>query len=237
MPKPSNKQIERHYFDAFRKVYTLPEGVLEHRDKPDAIISGPRKIGIEITNFFLENGELTQSEQKQKPLRKTVVDKAYAIHRAQGGGPYGVTFQFDKSHPIESRKTNSLAKHLAEFVGTHVGRISGPIDRRLFRNELPQIADIYLSAPNFPDTQWRIAQVYNVGLTNKDAIEAIVQSKAVKASEYEMCDAYWLLIVVDGMDSAQDQEIRLDNLNICSHGFEKVILFHTFGYVTEAIIT
>jgi hypothetical protein len=48
---------------------------------------------------------------------------------------------------------------------------------------------------------------------------------------------YWLLIVVDGIIAAQDQEIRIDNVNSSSQVFEKVFLFHTFGHIVEATIT
>jgi len=60
-------------------------------------------------------------------------------------------------------------------------------------------------------------------------VEQLQESKSAK---YESCDAYWLLVVVDGIDSAQEQEIRIDpRINSCV--FEKIIVFHTFGYIVE----
>jgi hypothetical protein len=43
------------------------------------------------------------------------------------------------------------------------------------------------------------------------ALEAIVREKEAKAAEYNPCDAYWLLVVVDWIDPAQEQEIRIDD--------------------------
>jgi hypothetical protein len=52
MTRRSNQEIERYYFDLFRSVYPLPEGQIKYGDKPDVIIEGQRKIGIEVTNLF-----------------------------------------------------------------------------------------------------------------------------------------------------------------------------------------
>ena len=52
MLKKSNKEIEQYYFEMFSRDYPLPIGTIEYGDKPDVILTGVRKIGIEITNFF-----------------------------------------------------------------------------------------------------------------------------------------------------------------------------------------
>ena len=64
-------------------------------------------------------------------------------------------------------------------------------------------------------------------------LEAIIREKGEKASGYEGCDPYWLLIVVDGIDAAQEQEVRIDGLHVDSTVFEKIIVFHTFGHTVE----
>ncbi len=68
-----------------------------------------------------------------------------------------------------------------------------------------------------------------------DGLEAIVREKETKSNEYEQCDAYWLLVVVDGMDAAQEQEIRIDDPYVTSSVFEKIIIYEPlFGHVVEA---
>jgi hypothetical protein len=63
---PTKQQrIERYYFDMFRKAYPLPSGVICHDDKPDVIVNGSQKLGIEITNFFVAGGASPDSEQVQ----------------------------------------------------------------------------------------------------------------------------------------------------------------------------
>jgi hypothetical protein len=53
--------------------------------------------------------------------------------------------------------------------------------------------------------------------------------------QYRPCDAYWLLAVVDFMDRAQDQEIRIDGLEtVRSAVFQNIIVYKThFGHVQE----
>ena len=50
-----------------------------------------------------------------------------------------------------------------------------------------------------------------MGLMSEAALEAIVREKEAKAAEYNPCGAYWLLVVVDWIDPAQEQEIRIDD--------------------------
>jgi hypothetical protein len=65
----TNSDIERHYFERFRKAYPLLEGTVAYGDKPDITLTGERKIGIEVTRFYLQSGSLPESEQRQRPLR------------------------------------------------------------------------------------------------------------------------------------------------------------------------
>ena len=36
----TNSDIERHYFERFRKAYPLPEGTVAYGDKPDITLTG-----------------------------------------------------------------------------------------------------------------------------------------------------------------------------------------------------
>ena len=66
------------------------------------------------------------------------------------------------------------------------------------------------------------------------ALENIVRDKEALSAQYHPRDAYWLLVVVDPMDPAQEQEIRIDGLNIPSGMFEKVIVYKpSFDHLIE----
>jgi len=69
-----------------------------------------------------------------------------------------------------------------------------------------------------------------------EKLRAIVSDKEAQSKSYQRCDAYWLVVVVDFIDPAQDQEIQIDGFEkIASTVFEKVIVYKThFGHVFEA---
>jgi len=69
-----------------------------------------------------------------------------------------------------------------------------------------------------------------------EKLRTIVSAKEAKSKYYQHCDAYWLVVVVDFIDPAQDQEIQINGFEkIISTAFEKVIVYKTlFGHVFEA---
>ena len=82
----------------------------------------------------------------------------------------------------------------------------------------------------------RLKKVYDVPLMSIEGLKKVIKEKEEKSKEYRKCDAYWLLVVVDFMDSAQDQEIQIDNFEeMASDIFEKIIVYKTiFGHVLES---
>lgn len=232
MAKPTQRDKERAYFDRFVQCYELPDGKLVHGDKPDFIIRGTKKIGIEVTHFYLQSGGVPESEQRQRPLRETVIAEANRIYEDGGGNPVQWTSGFDLSCPIQQNETRQLAKNLAAFSLQYSGN-SGSLYRYLFKPTLPQIDSIWVSRLPANGRKWNMAQVHTVTLVDSQNLESLVREKELKATDYEACDAYWLLVVIEAMDPAQEQEIRVDGLKITSDKYEKVILFHTFGHVIE----
>ena len=79
IPRKTNRDIERHYFEQFAKAYALPDGAPEYADKPDVMLKGARTIGVEMTNFYLQSGGSAGSEQRQRPLRQAVVTDAHKL--------------------------------------------------------------------------------------------------------------------------------------------------------------
>jgi hypothetical protein len=57
---------------------------------------------------------------------------------------------------------------------------------------------------------WHVSQVHDFGTMSQTRLTEIIRRKEEKAKEYAPCEAYWLLIVVDSNDAAQEQEIRRD---------------------------
>lgn len=76
-----------------------------------------------------------------------------------------------------------------------------------------------------PGEKWGLTQVHGHGLMSVARLTEILCEKEKKAVKYRPHGAYWLLVVVDWMDLAQEQEIRVDDLSIHSDVFERVIIY------------
>jgi hypothetical protein len=233
MAKNSNQEIEQYYFGMFRRDYQLPEGTIVHGDKPDVILEGKRRIGIEITNFFHESGALPESEQVQKKAREAVVSKAQKVYLANGGKRIELSFSFDKAASI--RDQGKLANKIAA-VAKNIDRLkTGSMLKTVFE-EIPELSFVYLNANEYEDPKWRVVQYYSGQFMSMEKLCAIVRDKEAKSKCYRHCDVYWLVVIVDSIDRAQDQEIQIDGFEkIDSTVFEKVIVYKThFGHVLEA---
>ena len=226
---------EPYYFEMFRRHYhyLLPTGRIEYRDKPDFILHGSKKTGIEITNFYLEDGSRTDSEQRQRVMRNRVVSEARSIYLDNGGRRITLFFSFDKRSPIVDQR--QLAERIAKLAKRIDRRQTGTISKDVFY-DIPELSFIYLIAEECPNSQWKVQQVYDGSVLSRDKLLEIVRTKELKALNYEHCDAYWLVVFVDFMDPAQDQEIRVDGFQkIDSSRFEKVLVYKTlFHHVLEA---
>lgn len=223
MPKRTKKEIEREYFDKFCKTYMLPKGIIKYGDKPDVIHIGDRKTGIEITNFYHTNGSQIKSEQRQQKIRKDVINKAQKIYLEKMEQGRWFSFTFNKDCPIRNKE--KLAKRIANLLIKVDKNFIGIIDKNK-HSHIPELNSVNVyKDPNGP---WRIIVVYDSPWMFWDKLIEIVKEKEKKVKNYESCDAYWLIIVIDFWDPAQDQTIGNYNDNkIESDIFEKILVYKT----------
>ena len=236
MAKLKTKEREKYYFEKFRQFAAdAPDGTAVFGDKPDVIVYGERKIGIEMTSFFLEAGSISESEQKQKPYRKWIVEEAHKIYLAGGGRNIEISVSFDKINPISNNEKKNIAARLTEVVKMVDGDVcGGVVYRHLFQEKIPELRSIGVNSKEYKDPKWHILESHAPNLMSKEKLEAIVREKEDKAKQYENCDALWLLITMDPINSAQEQEIRVDDIYIYSQIFERVIVFDTLnGHIIE----
>lgn len=262
----------------FRRAYSLPPGTIEYADRPDVVIAGARRIGIEITNLYVEDGANPGSEQVQHRHRKAVVSLAQEVYENAGGMNIELSLGFNEDHPIrDARKVAERIAALAQNVCTWK---NGQIARDHFEH-IPELKFVYLYArqlqyddepdPKFPNGQpdpsegftafaeyrnrrharalqagiykplpfrgkWKLMQGHSFGLMSVDRLTEIVRQKEAKVRGYSNCDEYWLLVVVDFMDAAQEQEIQVERLAIESDLFERIIVYKPhFEHVVEVV--
>ena len=230
--KNRNARIEKHYFEMFRRIYQLPEGKVIYGDKPDIVIEGKKRVGIEITNFFLEDGNLPESEQVQRKIRERVVSDTQKIYQSKNGKKLQIVFSFDNLKPIldEKKLKNELVKLSKKIEDFETGEIA----REIFKG-IPELSFVYLNSESYDGVRWSVQQVYEGKYMSRDRLIKLVRVKEEKVKKYKYCDAYWLLVVVDFIDFAQDQEIEIKNFSkIKTEKFEKVIVYKTvFEHILE----
>lgn len=232
MGKKSNSEIEKYYFDRFRRIYPLPEGKIIYGDSPDIIIKGKKLIGVEITSLFLEDGNLPESEQVQRERREKVVSNAQKDYKKQNGRNCEIVFSFNNLKPILDEK--KLKVKLINLAKNMEGFETGEIERETFK-EIPELSFVYLNSEQHFENSWRVQQVYEINNMSRNRLIKLVKKKEKKINTYKKCDAYWLLVVIDFIDFAQDQEVGISNFKKIDTEFEKVIVYKTiFDHVLEA---
>ena len=210
----------------------MPLGTITYADAPDVILNGAKQIGIEITNFFLEEGSLPESEQSQRKLREKVISAAEQRYQSENGKKFEVSFGFNKTKPIKDQKI--LIRDIIRLAINIEKLETGQVSIDVFKS-IPELSFVYLNAHEYPDAKWRIVQVYNVQAISRDRLIDIVKAKEKRAKKYKNCDAYWLLVVVDSFNPAQEQEIQIESFeNIQTNIFEKIIVYKPlFNHVLE----
>jgi len=229
----SQGEIERHYFELFCKASGL-DAIPAYGNKPDVILYLDRKIGVEITNFYLRPGRDKASQQRQREQRQYVVTEAQKRYREAGGRGLELTIQFDTKRPIRSGRKIDLIGELVDLARRIEDHSSGPVSSTLFEQS-SELLTVWLNWEEYLDAIWRVSQVYTLDSISPQALSERIREKEAKASGYQPCDAYWLLIVVDWVDPTQDQEITVGPLNLSSSVFQRVILFEPgFNEIIEA---
>lgn len=223
MTRKSNQKIEEYYFEMFRKDYVLPPGEVKYGDKPDVIIEGPKRIGVEITNFYIEDGSNLRSIQRQNEVRDNSVSEAQELYLGNRGKNIKIIFSFDNNNPI--RNMNEFAKRLAE-LGKRIEKLEpGSVPKSIF-GEIPELFSVDFYLVENSNAKWVSLGACRVSVMSRNRLVEIVKKKERKISAYENCDVYWLLVVVDFFDLAQDQGVPNDGFEkIKSLGFEKIIVY------------
>lgn len=223
----TKRETEEYYFERYRSNHGVPTGVITFGDKPDVVIEGARRIGIEITNFYLQDGALLESEQIQTRLRQRTIDEARDLYLTSGGNQDAeFIFSFEKRFPI--RDVSSLSSKIAQLTVRLSECEAGKIRREDFK-EIPELSFIYLyKGPFWNPAKWRLSQLHSPGLMDTVRLQQIVKDKDKLCQQYDFCDEYWLLIIVDGLDSAQEQEIRISGINLTAKNLQTVTIFNSF---------
>ena len=123
------------------------------------------------------------------------------------------------------RDVDPLARSLAAIATEVEDSPSGQVNPTLFA-QVPELRFVYHNRKECPDAKWRSVQCYSVPSLSLGRLRDLISDKTKKLSAYQPCDVYWLLLVVDFMDSAQDQGLHWPpGEALSSSPFERVLLY------------
>jgi len=219
--RASQLEIEKYYFENFSRRFVLPEGEIVHGDKPDIIINGEKRTGIEITNFYVDqSGE----EPSQTSRRDNAVSCAQAIYRERTGR--NVEYRFGFSDGLNIRNVRKMAGKLACLAGRFDDYPPGRVAIEEF-SDIPEVFFLW-RGDEYEGCTWQHQHVARIPVMNQDSLKKIIENKEKKAKRYEGCDQLWLLIVIDYMNFSQDQEINgVKPDEIETAVFDKVVIYKT----------
>ena len=223
MSRPSNQTVERYYFDLFQSHYKVPDGARVFTDKPDVIVRGAQTIGIEIANLYISSGADPASEQVQRLRRLQILERAQSLHLASGGRSIELSVDFNTEHPIHEIET--VAQALATIAKQFENLPSGLVRPSLL-GHVHQLRALYHNAEEYVDAKWRPVQRYGLPSLSLERLRDLVHNKNKKLQAYQPCDFYWLLLVVDFMDPAQDQDLHWPaGVVLEKSPFERILLY------------
>ncbi len=224
MSRSRQSALERFFFQEFSKSYPmLPTGTIAFGDRPDVVIHGRQTWGIEIANVYLRDGSDEGSEQIQARRRAQAIALGQELYRYAGNPALEYWIDFDPNTPI--RSVPDAASRLA---ATAAANSTAGVPFAGYRPE-PDFAELRYLAHNgviYADAEWRASQVYEVPNLSVSRVCEIVYDKMQKVAAYSKCDVYWLLLVVDFWDPAQDQAIHWPaGEKVGQTPFERIVVF------------
>ncbi|MEO8594860.1 MAG: hypothetical protein ABI759_16190 [Candidatus Solibacter sp.] len=214
-----------------------PESEQRQRERRQAVVvaaqgiyeRGPHK-NIELT-FGFDDAHPIGNGRAQRSLAQKLADVARRVQESEENG------QIAASHLENVPEVNFgyLYGHYVEcdYPLDHEFPDGPPdsfTDFKRYMNRRDSYArQVGVRRPLRERAKWKPIKVHSGCLLSVDRATEIIAVKEAKAKQYKTCDAYWLLIVVDFLDPAQDSEIRIDGFEgFRSTVFERVIVYRPY---------
>lgn len=216
------QELEKYYFDKFMLLYEIPDGKIIHSDCPDVIIAGKQKIGIEITHHYIKPGKDKRCEQRQKDIRKNILKSSQKKYLSSEEPNIALSVAFNGK--LEAKNNEMIANKIAKLAININKYTEGVIEANLYEH-IPEIEFVHYAKTNILDLKWDTVQSYDLLEISKERLQNIIDEKNEKCEKYEICDSYWLLIVMDYFDPAQYQNLNiLDDFSSNESCFTKIII-------------
>lgn len=224
------KEIEEYYFKNFCECsiqgYKLDPNLAVYADKPDVIYDD--RIGIEITNLFIEDGNNSTSPQRQAQIRENFLHECQTKFQSEYNLSIEINVGFSSIHPLSERQKTrkAVVSKFTERVHTlYTTNHRESVDLNKF-SDIPEIRFLYIHDKVYDKNEWKVTQVYSTQEINPDRLKSIIQKKENRSAKYINFSENWLLIVIDNIDPAQDQYIPNQfNFTYQSTFFNRILIF------------
>ena len=219
-------ELEWRCIKSFKDAYaSFPEGEIIKSERPDFIICGDKKIGIEHSYLFRGDGKDIFSIQRQDKLKSIILEGASNKIKKASVKQLSVFVSFEEKTQIEPANLNILIDFLAEKV----------ISFKKPTKERPSTIGKYYLEPHqnlfsmiqlydFGDVHplWKRMDVFSVeSIEKNDYFEKLIGQKNKK--QYVGCDELWLLITIDYFNPSSQQYVPKDfKVNIKESVFDSI---------------
>jgi hypothetical protein len=186
----------RHFCDDF------PEGQIKCGETPDFLIqTGGRRIGIEITKIFLDNGTRKASLQSVEAARDRITSLARNFAIERGTPPVSVTLFFNWTLPLHRKKETSIAGAVAQTVHNNLPSPGENVDLEChYGSNQPNEVDEILVNRAYPVTEhkWRWMEYSRIEREAEEHLQQAINRKIdTLYACLDKCEECWLLIVAN----------------------------------------
>jgi hypothetical protein len=224
-----DKQRERFYLGQLRRcVPDIPAGDPSDCESPDFLLgSAPRRVGVEVTTFYLQPEPGERPHQELQSLKDQVVVLAEQLHARHGGPALYLTAIFGPHGRLTKRTVRPIAEALAAAVLSH------PMPRSIRdpraeapRNLLPlEIAHVHAhGSVDGTDHLWHAdAGGWVAPITRAHVQSEIARKERAAYLARAKCDELWLVIAHDMVRGAPTELSDEARIGPYEHSFDRLL--------------
>lgn len=188
------------------KLPCFPRGRVIETERPDFLVEAPAAtIGVEIT-------EICESPERRKEVEEQrICEKARDLYAKSGLPPLIATIHFANAK-LRKGLCDRIASQLAECVVASHAKI--PTGGSVFIEELPDNCADFVDAvhvllsPHATFEDWSVSRVGWIATTFEDELQANIDRKQSKLSEYlGKCSQCWLVVGASGREPSSFYEM------------------------------
>ena len=227
-----DKQEEKLLFSQFKKLYSdFPECSEIHDDKPDFILdTATRKIGIEITEIFIDNPALTGSQIKEdQSFRNKFGNEVLAKLEGNLTEKLEFSISFSRNYKAKGRKLDQDCSTISNVIKTRLSVLhKGDISTIMQEGQLPagvKKINLFYGLSDNVDSRYMESDGGAVPNLEGATLENVIKGKEKLLSQFEPCDDFWLLIKEGDFYAGSFNDVSLKG-TICS-SFDKIFLLRS----------